>query len=312
MRIAVLSNHLNALPSLEFLHKQGLLAGIGVSDLKREACLRMKAIAAAHKIPFTVISSKRKTEQITAWIEELKADVVFVVMFTYKIEPELLKLPPHGFINFHPGILPGYRGPVPSFWELRAREPFGGVTAHLMNADYDAGPIAHIEKVPIAPQDTYGAFMNKIAFATLAAVRVMLEKLANPEALKYAEQDELVANYKCAPDGHDLLIDWNKMSGDDIGALVRAANPFWGGAIAFLRGQPMRVLEVAQSPRPAGRDVKPGTILTASPADGITVATHDGRSLRLNLLSVHEGFYSARRLVETFGIKPGESFANPA
>lgn len=52
-------------------------------------------------------------------------------------------------INFHPSILPHYRGAIPSYWTLKNRELRTGFTAHQITENVDAGPILHQQYVDI-------------------------------------------------------------------------------------------------------------------------------------------------------------------
>lgn len=69
----------------------------------------------------------------------------------------------HSLVNFHPSVLPRYRGPVPSYWCIRHREPRSGYTLHRVVATIDAGPILYQGTVPIAPDDTPESLNDRIA-----------------------------------------------------------------------------------------------------------------------------------------------------
>lgn len=51
--------------------------------------------------------------------------------------------------NFHPSILPHYRGAIPSYWVLRNGEARSGFTLHEVTARIDAGPVLHQQYVDI-------------------------------------------------------------------------------------------------------------------------------------------------------------------
>ena len=84
-------------------------------------------------------------------LKKLNPDVVCVACFDKRISAELLAIPRHGFLNLHPSLLPDYRGPAPLFWQLRAGEPWTGVTVHWMDADLDTGDIAGQRRTPLPP-----------------------------------------------------------------------------------------------------------------------------------------------------------------
>lgn len=57
-------------------------------------------------------------------------------------------------INFHPGILPYYRGSGAYSWSLINKEKYTGVTLHEIDHDIDHGAIIDIQKTEILPNDT--------------------------------------------------------------------------------------------------------------------------------------------------------------
>lgn len=55
---------------------------------------------------------------------------------------ELISLPRCGIINLHSGILPKYRGVMPSFWAILRGEKNLGMTLHyVVDSSIDSGPI---------------------------------------------------------------------------------------------------------------------------------------------------------------------------
>jgi len=80
--------------------------------------------------------------QTLALVAQLQPDVACVACCSQRIPPDLLALPPLGFLNMHPALLPDHRGPAPLFWVFRGGEPAAGVTIHFMDAGLDTGDIA--------------------------------------------------------------------------------------------------------------------------------------------------------------------------
>ncbi|KKL13016.1 hypothetical protein LCGC14_2529980 [marine sediment metagenome] len=67
----------------------------------------------------------------------VEADVALAPDVGY-IQKGILALPEHGFINAHPGLLPGFRGNTPMEWSMLCGETLG-VTVHQMVPEVDAG-----------------------------------------------------------------------------------------------------------------------------------------------------------------------------
>ena len=65
--------------------------------------------------------------------------------------PEIFDLPPHGTLNIHDSLLPAYAGFSPLIWALINGEKEVGVTAHMMDAELDAGDIVLQRAVPVGP-----------------------------------------------------------------------------------------------------------------------------------------------------------------
>lgn len=98
-------------------------------------------LAWAHQVPVFAVGNLHapETAQTLSW---LRPDVACVACFPWRIPPALLALPPHGFLNLHPSLLPAYRGPYPLFWTFRDGLQETGVTLHYMDETLDTGDIA--------------------------------------------------------------------------------------------------------------------------------------------------------------------------
>ena len=80
-------------------------------------------------------------------------DVLLSYSFMQKIPRFMLQKHRFGGINFHPSLLPHYRGsnPVRAMIADRALHEYGGVSAHVMTQRFDAGDL--IAQVPMAPAE---------------------------------------------------------------------------------------------------------------------------------------------------------------
>lgn len=116
------------------------------------------------------------------FLDELRAlevDLIISVACPQIFRPEILALPPRGCINVHSGMLPKYRGQLPTFWTLYYGETDAAVTVHYMNAKVDDGPILLQETTPIEPGESQGALMircKQIGGRLLARALDMLDQ----------------------------------------------------------------------------------------------------------------------------------------
>ena len=109
-----------------------------------------------------------------ALVAELQPDVACVACFSQRIPASLLALPPLGFLNMHPALLPAHRGPAPLFWVFREGDATAGVTIHFMDAGLDTGDIAAQASFAL-PDGIAGAVVARQCDALGA--RLMLEVL---------------------------------------------------------------------------------------------------------------------------------------
>lgn len=98
-------------------------------------------LAWAHGLPVFAVRDLAAPETVQV-LGALQPDVGCVACFPWRLPASLLALPPHGFLNLHPSLLPAYRGPHPLFWTFRDGAQETGVTLHYMNEELDRGDIA--------------------------------------------------------------------------------------------------------------------------------------------------------------------------
>ena len=99
-----------------------------------------------------------------AFLEQLRAldpDVIVSISASQIFRKDILALPRHGCINVHSGMLPKYRGMLPSFWVLANGEREAGVTVHYMDDRLDSGDIILQTAVPIEAGETQHTLLGK-------------------------------------------------------------------------------------------------------------------------------------------------------
>ena len=127
-------------------------------------------------------------------VEKMKPDLGVVANFNQKVPETLCNYARYGFINFHPSLLPKYRGPNPFERVILNGESQSGVTFHQITTDYDRGGILRQAPVPVSAHDSIGDLMNK----SLVVARRMLSELLpaiEQEQVTVKEQSESEATY---------------------------------------------------------------------------------------------------------------------
>ena len=79
-------------------------------------------------------------------LKDLRPSIAIVACFPKRIPKEVLKLPPNGFLNLHPSLLPSLRGPYPLFWTFRLGT-MPGISLHVMDEGLDTGNLVFQKNV---------------------------------------------------------------------------------------------------------------------------------------------------------------------
>lgn len=308
LRVGILCNSdLLVLPSIHHLKQCGILAGVAMPHIsKRFLDKRLLSLGLTEE-EITYISKDRQEEALLDWIDKTKATTILVFAFPWKLSLAVLNKPAKKFYNFHFGLLPKYRGTDPIFWQLKNGEAEAGLVVHEMTKDIDGGPIAWTVKSPVIYGENYGMYCGRMGIVAMNSLDGFLKVLLNGE-LDKVPQEQLPVMFNRKPALSDLTINWEVQGAEEIGCLVNASNPKYGGALTILGNMEIRLLEVAAAELNTNEQTHaPGTIVYADVVYGLIVACIENRFLKINVAQVKEGFVSGSKLFG-MGITTGMKF----
>lgn len=309
IRIAILCNDRLCLPAVQWLLGSGLVVAVGMPDSTHETRTLVQQLCTTSKVPFTLFQKKELPGKLAAWLQQYAPELVLVKTFPWLIPEDLLFKPPHGFINFHYAPLPHWRGANPLFWMIRQQASVGGVTVHIMDAQFDTGPVLLQETIPITPETTYGLLCTQLAYLGLQLTVMVLEGLLTGK-LQATPQSGEKPGWYARPGAGDLIINWTTMPADSVLALIRACNPWNKGAATSYAGwmfgiTEATIMEQQNIANANGYSYEPGTIVEINEQSGLLIACMDGRFIRADVVYCEEGFYTGSRL-SAFGLKKNE------
>jgi len=191
----------------------------------------LKEAAIARGLAPLQFSSLKGPEAAQAMIDS-KADICVMAYVLQFVPQELCKIPKHGTIQYHPSLLPKYRGPSAINWAIALGEDKTGLTIFRPSDGLDEGEIILLKEVAITPDDTLG----KVYFDKLfpLGVQALLEAADLVVANKHQEvaQDESLANYEGWFGIDAAQIHWATHI-NQIYNLIRASNPAPGAWTKF-------------------------------------------------------------------------------
>ncbi len=295
-RIAVICGGPSAYKSIQLLALEGYLCGIAIGTDEEEVSILLGKESTKMGLPFEWISKKSELIKLEKWLDETKPDAVFSMGFPFLVPKTILDKFPGKFINFHHGPLPSYRGATPIFEVLRAGEKETGVTVHLMEAEFDEGPIVFMEPIPIIYGETFGSLAVKMADRMSIAAQNVAQMLSFGSQLPAIPQSNDGAAYFPKPDPEDTLIRWPYMEAKEIVDLINACNPWNKGADTFLNQNPIKVV-LASKVENEKTTAEPGTILTLEVNKPVYVACMNGEVIELEILSNEYGVFPGHFLL---------------
>src|SRR5215475_8965133 len=120
-----------------------------------------------------------------------------VMAFVLQFAPqEFVNIPKHGTIQYHPSLLPKYRGPSSINWPITKGEKKTGLTIFRPTDGLDEGGVILQKKTPVGENDTLGTVYFDRLFPM--GVKAMLEAADLVTSSKHKEvvQDESQASYE--------------------------------------------------------------------------------------------------------------------
>ncbi len=129
-------------------------------------------------------------------LRALDVDIGIMAYVLQFAPQEFVNIPKHGTIQYHPSLLPKYRGPSSISWPLICGEIETGLTIFRPTDGLDEGPIILQKSTPVTDNDTLGTIYFDRLFPQ--GVAAMLEAADLVVAGKHTEtiQDEAKASYE--------------------------------------------------------------------------------------------------------------------
>jgi len=228
--------------------------------------------------------------------------LILSAAFPLILPDRLLSIPERGAINFHPSLLPRCRGCHPIFWTLASGETQGGVTAHYMTADVDAGEIVSQIPLPLSEDDDYGSLYRRAMAASFDLTR-LVERFVIDGDGRAIPQDPVRATRFHEDTEEDHRIHWSGRSPAEIAALART-----GEAFTTVRGERMGVLKAAELRLmiKEKRLSRPGRLISIN--EDTMVISSSGGPVVVSLVTWRGRRHHAGTLARALGLRRAEAF----
>jgi len=168
--------------------------------------------------------SSLKTEEAGQILTRLDVDLGVMAYVLQFVPQNFVNIPRYGMIQYHPSLLPRYRGPSSINWPIIRGDTRTGLTIFRPTDGLDEGPILLQRETPIEPDDTLGSVYFERLFPMGVAALVEAAELVVSRRCDEISQDESKASYEGWCRADEARVNWHNHV-DVVYNLIRGCNP---------------------------------------------------------------------------------------
>ena len=247
MKIAIVGQQDFGKAVLEaFLARKDEIAGVFCAPEKPGARPDALKVAAQEKGVQVFQFPSLKSPEAHDAMKKLGADIGIMAFVLQFAPQDFVKIPKHGTIQYHPSLLPLYRGPSSINWPIIRGDRKTGLTIFRPNDGLDEGPVVLQKETEIGPDDTLGTVYFDRLFPM--GVKAMLEAADLVVSNKHKEvvQDESRATYEGWCRKAEAKLNWANHV-DFVYNTIRGCNPA-PGAWTTLDGKELQIFDARKLP----------------------------------------------------------------
>jgi methionyl-tRNA formyltransferase len=306
MRVAITGQQDFGKAVLEaFLGRGDEVAGVFCAPEKAGARPDALKVAAQEKGVKVFQFASLKSEDAKNALRDLGAELGIMAFVLQFAPQDFVSIPKRGTIQYHPSLLPKYRGPSSINWPIARGDTQTGLTIFRPTDGLDEGPVILQKTTPIGPDDTLGTVYFERLFPM--GVQAMLEAADLVVAGKHREsaQDESQATYEGWFRKAEARLHWASHV-DHVYNIIRGSNPA-PGAWTTLDGKELQIFDARKVPVRTFGAVrgKIGEIVEAS-GNAFQVTAQGGRIEVLRAKLADGKKAAAADLIASGSIKAGQ------
>ena len=247
MRVAIVGQQDFGKAVLEaFLARGDQVAGVFCAPEKAGAKADVLRTSAQEKQIKVFQFASLKSDEARAAMKGLDAEIGIMAFVLQFAPQDFVNIPKRGTIQYHPSLLPKYRGPSSINWPIIRGDAKTGLSIFRPTDGLDEGPVILQKETPIGADDTLGTVYFDRLFPM--GVQAMLEAADLVVAGKHRErvQDESQASYEGWCRKAEARINWANHV-DFVYNVVRGCNPA-PGAWTTLEGKELQIFDARKHP----------------------------------------------------------------
>ena len=228
-----------------------------------------------------------KTGEACEALSRLEVDLGVMAYVLQFAPQDFCAVPKHGMIQYHPSLLPKYRGPSSINWPIIHGDTRTGLTIFRPSDGLDEGPVILQKETPIGPDDTLGSvYFDRLFPMGIEALKEAADLAASGRA-RETVQDESQATYEGWCRDPEAEINWHSHI-DHTYNVVRGCNPAPGAWTVF-NGKKVRLFDARKHLTRTFAQVKGKVGTVASIGDKSLLVSAQGGHLEVFTLRFDDG-----------------------
>jgi len=247
MKIAIIGQQDFGKAVLEaFLARGDQVAGVFCAPEKPGAKADMLKTAAQEKGVQVFQFASLKSDEAKNALKALNVELGVMAYVLQFAPQDFVNIPQRGTIQYHPSLLPKYRGPSSINWPIARGDTKTGLTIFRPTDGLDEGPLILQKETAIGPDDTLGTVYFDRLFPMGVAATLEAAELVVAGKHRETVQDESRATYEGWFRRAEAKISWANHV-DFVYNLIRASNPA-PGAWTTLQGKDLQIYDCRKHP----------------------------------------------------------------
>jgi methionyl-tRNA formyltransferase len=286
MRIVIVGQQDFGKATLEaFLKRGDIVAGVFCAPEKpgaRPDALRLAAEQAGIAVHQP---ASLQTQESRDALRGLNVDLGIMAFVLQFVPQDFINIPRHGMIQYHPSLLPRYRGPSSINWPIIHGDTLTGLTIFRPTDGLDEGPVILQRETTISPDDTLGSvYFDRLFPMGVAALQEAADLVLGGRAPGII-QDESAASYEGWCRAGEARVNWHNHA-DLVYNQIRGCNPA-PGAWTLFKGRKLQLFDARKHPTRTFAQVggKCGAV-TAIDGQSMRIAAQGGQ---IEMLKVRYG-----------------------
>src|SRR3990167_11366535 len=146
-------------------------------------------------VPLIDLSNSINHPESLKCIASYQPELIVSILGNEIFKKPFIDLAKEGVINLHTALLPKYRGLMPTFWVLKNKEKYTGVSVFYVDEGIDSGDIILQEKVEILENESQKSLIARTKAIGMSLIVEAIVRIQEGTVVRQSNPDEQMTYY---------------------------------------------------------------------------------------------------------------------